>query len=173
MARLEYPEIEAALEPLVERIKQGRGGRLISLYRMQLYNPEITSAWLDLGSAVRFKSELDGGLRELAICLVSRLTGCEYEWLGHRRLALQEGLSEAQLDSLLDWRHSAGFDERQRAVLGLAEELTRSVSVSDATFSAVSSVLPPRQIVELVATVAYYNMVSRFLVGLDIDLETS
>jgi alkylhydroperoxidase family enzyme len=31
--------------------------------------------------------------------------------------------------------------------------------------------LPPRQVVELVATIGYYNMVARFLVGLEIDLE--
>jgi alkylhydroperoxidase family enzyme len=41
----------------------------------------------------------------------------------------------------------------------------------DATFEAVRAELSPRQVVELVATVAYYNMVARFLVGLRIDLE--
>jgi alkylhydroperoxidase family enzyme len=63
------------------------------------------------------------------------------------------------------------FDARQRAVLELAEGLTREVAVKDEVFEAAKRVLPTREVVELVATVAYYNMVARFLVGLEIDLE--
>jgi alkylhydroperoxidase family enzyme len=175
MARLEYPDLDAAdaaTQVAAENIRQQRGGRLLNLFKMQLYNPDIATGWLALGSAVRFKGELDAPTRELAICLVARLTGAEYEWTGHRRLALNEGVSEAQLDGILDWRRSHAFDPRQRAVLALAEEMTRSVQVQDATFDAVKSALPPRHVVELVATAAYYNMVARFLVGLEIDLET-
>jgi alkylhydroperoxidase family enzyme len=56
--------------------------------------------------------------------------------------------------------------------LALAEQLTREVSVEDSVFDAVKQHLSPREIVELVTTVAYYNMVARFLEGLQIDLET-
>src|SRR5947209_539502 len=78
--------------------------------------------------------------------------------------------AEAQLDGILDWR-SADFNTRQQAVLALAEQLTTNVDVDDATFEAARAHLSPRELVELVATVAYYNMVARFLIGLRIDLE--
>jgi alkylhydroperoxidase family enzyme len=155
---------------MVEQIRKERGGRFPHLFHMQLYNPAIADGWLRLGTAVRYKSELDDVTRELAICLVARTTGAEYEWRAHRRIAHELGFSEAALDAILDWRNGA-FDARQRAVLGLAEQLTRNVTVDDATFQLASDQLPPRQLVELVTTVAYYNMVSRFLVGLEIDLE--
>ena len=174
MARLDYPDLANADQKTLaaaERIKDQRGGRLLNLFKMQLHNPDIAMAWLDLGSAVRFKSELDSATRELAICLVARSTGAEYEWRAHRRIAVGEGFSEGVLDGILEWRTSEAFDARQRAVLGLAEEMTRNVEVSDATFGAVRAELPQRQVLELVATIAYYNMVSRFLVGLQIDLE--
>jgi alkylhydroperoxidase family enzyme len=171
MARVEYPGVESPeAQQIVELIRKERGGRFPHLFHMQLYNPAIADGWLRLGSAVRFKADLDSPTRELAICLVARTTGAEYEWRAHRRIALGEGFSEAQLDGILDWR-SAQFDERQRAVLALAEGLTKNVDVDDATFDAAKAHLSPRQIVELVTTVAYYNMVSRFLVGLKIDLE--
>ena len=57
-------------------------------------------------------------------------------------------------------------------MLALAEQLTRDVAVDDATFESARSHLSARQTVELVTTIAYYNMVARFLVGLKIDLET-
>ena len=171
MARVEYPGIDSPeAQRMVEQIRKERSGRFPHLFHMQLYNPAIVDGWLRLGTAVRFKSELDAATRELAICLVARITGAEYEWRAHRAIALGEGISESQLDRILDWR-AAGFDQRQRAVLALAEGLTRNVDVDDATFDAVRPHLNPRQMVELVTTVAYYNMVARFLVGLKIDLE--
>jgi alkylhydroperoxidase family enzyme len=51
-------------------------------------------------------------------------------------------------------------------------EMTRDVEVSDATFAAVKTAVPDnQQTVELVAIIAAYNMVSRFLVALKIDVE--
>jgi alkylhydroperoxidase family enzyme len=172
MARVDYPNVDSPeAQQTVEQIRGERGGRFPNLFRMMLYNPAIADGWLRLGTAVRFKSELDDATRELAICLVARTTGAEYEWRAHRRIALEQGFSEAALDAILDWRQGE-FDERQRAVLALTEELTKNVGADDATFQAAREHLNERQMVELVTTVAYYNMVARFLVGLQIDLET-
>jgi alkylhydroperoxidase family enzyme len=172
MARVEYPEVDSPeAQKMVEHIRQERGGRFPNLFHMQLYNPAIADGWLRLGTAVRFKSDLDASTRELAICLVARLTGAEYEWRAHRRLALEEGFSEAQLEGIVNWR-SGQFNDRQRAILALAEGLTKHVDVDDATFEAARTHLSPRQTVELVTAIGYYNMVARFLVGLKIDLET-
>ena len=171
MARVEYPPTDSSeAQAMVEQIRKERGGRFPHLFHMQLYNPAIADGWLRLGTAVRYKSELDDATRELAICLVARTTGAEYEWRAHRRIALEQGFSEQALDNVLNWRQGE-FDERQRAVLQLTEELTKNVDVNDATFAAANQHLNPRQMVELVTTVAYYNMVARFLVGLQIDLE--
>lgn len=156
---------------MVEQIRKERGGRFPHLFHMQLYNPAIVDGWLRLGTAVRFNSELDDKTRELAICLVARTTGAEYEWRAHRRLAIEAGIPEAQIDSILEWR-SSKFEAKQGAALALAEELTRKVDVADTTFDAARSHFNPRQLVELVVTIGYYNMVSRFLVGLQIDLES-
>jgi len=66
------------------------------------------------------------------------------------------------------------FDAAEAAVLRLAIEMTRQVVVSDETFVAAREVLADeRQMVELVGAVAAYNMVSRFLVALDVMPEES
>jgi AhpD family alkylhydroperoxidase len=171
MARVEYPDVSSPeAQAMVEQIRKQRGGRFPHLFHLQLYNPGIAEGWLRLGSAVRYESELDAATRELAICLVARTTGAEYEWQAHRGLALDAGLSRDQLDGILDWR-AGQFDPKQRAVLALTEGLTRDVDIDDATFDAARRYLSPRQLVEMVATVGYYNMVARFLVGLRVDLE--
>src|SRR5579859_2639321 len=170
MARVEYPNTDSPeAQRMVDEIRQARNGRFPNLFHMQLYNPDVVDGWLRLGTAVRYKSELDGPTRELAICLVATLTRAEYEYRAHRRIALELGFSEAQIDGLSEWRSAEWFDARQRAVLSLAEELTVNVDVDDATFEGARAYLSGRQLVELVTTVAYYNMVARFLVGLKID----
>jgi len=171
MARVDYPDVSSSeAQQTVELIKRERGGRFPHLFHLQMYNPAIVESWLGLGTAVRYKSELDAATRELAICLVARTTGAEYEWNAHRRIAAAEGFSDAQLEGILDWRNG-DFEPKHKAVLALAEESTKKVDIADATFDAVRGYLSPRELVELMTTVAYYNMVARFLVGLRVDLE--
>jgi len=63
------------------------------------------------------------------------------------------------------------FDETALAALRLTVEMTMQVAVSDDTFGAVHAALGDRGTVELVAVVATYNMVSRFLVALGVEPE--
>ena len=54
-------------------------------------------------------------------------------------------------------------------MLRYADEMTRNVSVSQSTFDALKAALQnEQQVIEVTATVASYNMVSRFLVALDV-----
>jgi alkylhydroperoxidase family enzyme len=47
--------------------------------------------------------------------------------------------------------------------------MTNNLQVEDSTFSAVRSQFDDQEMVELTATVAFYNLVSRFLVALEVD----
>ena len=85
--------------------------------------------------------------------------------------ALEAGLTQPQLDELPRWRESSVFDASQRAVLDYAESMTRAVHVPDAVFEAIARHFDPRQTVELTATIAGYNLVSRFLEALRVDHE--
>jgi alkylhydroperoxidase family enzyme len=43
--------------------------------------------------------------------------------------------------------------------------MTRRVGVADATLASVRAAFPDREAIELIGTIAVYNMVSRFLVA--------
>ncbi|HEU0231343.1 MAG TPA: carboxymuconolactone decarboxylase family protein, partial [Burkholderiaceae bacterium] len=75
---------------------------------------------------------------------------------------------QAQLDALGEWEASPLFNDRERAVLGYTDAMTRNVKVPAETFQAVRRHFNPRELVELTATIGAYNMVSRFLEALDI-----
>ncbi|WP_233233381.1 carboxymuconolactone decarboxylase family protein [Bordetella sp. LUAb4] len=168
MARLPYADLTTEeAKPLVERIVAERGSVLL-LYQMLLHSPPVASGWLNYLTAIRQLSTLPGDLRELVIMRVAGLNGAPYEADQHAPIALKEGISQAQLDALDGWQDSPLFDARTRAVLAYADAMTRQVQVPQAVFDAVLAELGQRQTVELTATVAAYNMVSRFLEALQV-----
>jgi AhpD family alkylhydroperoxidase len=161
---------------LVARIRARRGGTLLNLDRMLLNSPSFAQGWNTHLGAVRRELSLDPRLRELAVCAVAVLNDAEYELEQHAPEFRRAGGTAAQVEALAQLgtsgEASGAFDAIERAVLQLTVEMTRNVQVSDATFERVRSALKDeRQIVELVGVIATYNMVSRFLVALQVDPE--
>ena len=168
MAHLPYADLrQAAALPLVQRIVAERGS-VLHLYQMLLHSAPLAQGWLAFMTAVRQKLSLPGALRELVIMRVAQLNGAPYEAQQHEPIALEEGVSPAQLAALPQWAESDAFDAMQRAVLALCDTMTQQVQVPRATLVAVQQHLGDKQTVELVATIASYNMVSRFLEALHI-----
>ncbi|VTU34537.1 putative peroxidase-related enzyme [Variovorax sp. PBS-H4] len=168
MARIPYADISApSVQPLVKRIEAERGS-VLHLYQMLLHSMPLTEGWLGLLTAVRQKFKLDGAIRELVIMRVAVLNGAQYEADQHAPIALKEGITQAQIDALGDWRQSDLFDDLQRAALQLTDTMTRDVHVPGDQLDAVRRHLDDATTVELVATIAAYNMVSRFLEALGI-----
>jgi len=169
MARIPYADLCApAAQPLVQRIVAERGS-VLHLYQMLMHSPPLAEGWLGFMTQVRQKLDLPGDLRELVIMRIAHLNGAPYEADQHAPIALKEGLAQPQLDALSDWR-AAGerYTPLQREVLALCDAMTRDVHVDDAVVQAVRERLGERRLVELVATIASYNMVSRFLEALQI-----
>jgi AhpD family alkylhydroperoxidase len=158
------PELEA----LIGTIKAERGGRLLDLYAVLLNSPPIAEGWLKLFTAIRQKSKLPGALRELAILRVALLNGAAYEYRAHVPFALKEGVAQERIDALEGWRESKLFSREERAVLAYTDAMTREIKVADEVFAAVRAVLDERETVELTTTIAGYNLVSRFLVAMQL-----
>jgi AhpD family alkylhydroperoxidase len=168
MARLSYADPNRAeVRAIVERIVAERGS-VLHLYQMLLHSPPIAEGWLALLTAVRQKSALAGAVRELVIMRIAHVNGAPYEAEQHAPIALREGLSRTQLDALADWTESGEFSAAQRAVLALTDGMTRAVHIDDSVFDAARPHFSARELVELVVTIAAYNMVSRVLEALQI-----
>ncbi len=170
MAHLPYADLSAPeLQPLVQRIVAERGS-VLHLYQMLMHSPPLAEGWLGFMTAVRQQLALPGALRELVIMRIAHLNGAPYEAEQHAPIALQEGLSQGQLDALATWPDStpALFTPLQQDVLRLADGMTRDIHVNAALVQALRTALGERQLVELVGTIASYNMVSRFLEALQI-----
>jgi alkylhydroperoxidase family enzyme len=166
VARIPYADPDRPeVQDIVRRITAERGS-VLHLYRMLLHSPPIAAGWLACFTAIRQQSSLPGDLRELVIMRIAIVNAASYEAEQHAPIALREGLTQAQLDALPGWEGSDLFDPRQRAVLAYADAMTRDVRVPDEVFAAIRPAFDDRRLVELTATIAGYNMVSRFLEAL-------
>jgi alkylhydroperoxidase family enzyme len=171
MAHLPYADLAApALRPLVDRIVAERGS-VLHLYQMLLHSPPLAEGWLGFMTNVRQKLALCGVLRELVIMQIAHRNGAPYEAEQHAPIALKEGVTRAQLDALPHWQDCGQFDALQRAALRLADTMTREVQVDAEQIRELRALLDERQVVELVGTIASYNMVSRFLEALQIHAD--
>ena len=159
---------------LVAAIRARRtNGKLLNLDRMLLHSPPIARGWNTFMGSIRRDLKVSPILRELAICAIARLNNAPYEWLQHAPEFLAAGGTQMQLDALDDIENAHGnsnvFSHIELVTLRLTREMSRNIAVSDETRAEICALLPNEQLVELVAVIASYNMVSRFLVALGID----
>ncbi len=160
----QHPELQG----LITEIRASRSGRLSPLYRTLLKSPAITAGWLQLLTAVRRHTRLAVAHKELVILRIAIVNQAPYEYDSHLPHAMAAGITERQIADLPYWDKSPAFSAVQRAVLRYADAMTTAVVVPDAVFSAVRAEFDEQELMELTAAIASYNMVSRFLVALEV-----
>jgi alkylhydroperoxidase family enzyme len=173
MARIPYPDENQNEEvrSLAAQIRKERG-KMHNLYLMLLNSPPVARGWLNLLTAVRQKAKLSGKYRELSVLRVAIVNGADYEYKSHIPFALKEGMTQEKIDALRDWQKSKAFDAAERAVLGYTDSMTKEIHVPDNVFDALKPHFDARELTELTATIAAYNLVSRFLEAVQVDPET-
>jgi 4-carboxymuconolactone decarboxylase len=174
MARVPLIEPEQCPDQtaLIDRIRKGRRGTFINVYKILLHNPEVAGVWLDLVNTVRWKLDLEGRLREIVIIRIGYLNGCAYVVKQHvPELALPAGLKQEECDALADWHQSSFFSARERAALAYTDAVTRDIEVPDDVYAELAQHFSDRQIVELTVLIGTYNMHTRVGQALQIDPE--
>ena len=156
---------------LVAAIRLRRGGELIALDRLLLYSAPLAEGWNKFIGNVRSHFAVSQQLRELAICTVAVVNGATYEYRQHAPLYVQHGGDQQRADALKNLpglSRMEQFDRREQLTIQLAEQMTRDIHIADTLFDECRQAFTDSELVELIATIAAYNMVSRFLVALNL-----
>jgi len=145
-------------------------GRISPLYQVLLNSPPIAHGWEQMLSAVRNRNSIPAGLREMVILRVAVLNRAPYEFDAHVPHALKAGVSQEVIDGLRAVPLAAGLplSPAERVALRLTDAMTRDIDVPEALYDEVKQHFDAQGQIDLVATAAAYNMVSRFLVALQI-----
>jgi 4-carboxymuconolactone decarboxylase len=145
----------------------------LNLYRMLPHAGPAAEGFLKLGGALLRENELDSQLREMVILRVGILSNAGYEVHQHKRIARKVGLAEAKIAALEQGADISVFNQLELLVLRFTDQLFHHVKASDEMFREMQQHFSPRQIAEIVLTVGFYMMVSRFLENFEVDIEPS
>lgn len=174
MPRIPYlNEADISVNPdFLQAVKQRRpNGQLLNLDRILFYSEPVIRGWQALLSQLRQKLHFSGKLRELVILRIAIVNHAPYEFIQHTPEAIKEGITQIELDALVNWEDSISFDEMERAVLAYSDAMTILVQVPDSIYKKLSIHFNNQQIVELTTLIGGYNMVSRFLEALQISTD--
>lgn len=169
-----------------DRVTERRKPRpLIPLDLALLHSPPIADGYNALLGAIRNRAVMPQEILELAVCRVAVLNGAVYEWNAHAPLALKAGVTTTQLEEVKTIPIStftpegkfinntkkpdgSSLTDFQWDTLRFTDAMTKNVKVDDPIFEAIKSQFSEREVVELTICIGAYNMVSRFLVALDV-----
>ena len=171
MAKTRVPLVQPGTRPELAEVEgriMAERGRVSLLYQVLLNSGPIASGWERMLTAVRNQTSVPGDLRELIILRVAVLNHADFEFDAHAPIAAREGVSLAKIEAVKEAIIGSSFDAREQQALALTDAMTRDITVSDALMAELQQNYNPQHLVELVATVAAYNMVSRFLVALNV-----
>ena len=156
--RPELAELEARIA--------GARGRISPLYSVLLNSPLLASGWEQFFTIIRQKTSVPPRLRELAILRIAVLNGADYEFAAHVPHALAGGLAQEAIDALKN--NTVRLQGVENLVLRYTDAITRDLVVPDALYAELDNAFDVKTLVELTATIAAYNMVSRFLIAMRI-----
>lgn len=142
-------------------------GELIGIDRVLLRSFPLAAGWNELLRRVRSDFSLELECRELIMLRVAVLNHADFEWGVHYPAYLQAGGTEEKCLALKAQSVASPlFDEKERALIALTDQSTKQVDVDASVIEELKRFFGETGTVEAVATVAAYNMVSRFLVAL-------
>jgi len=145
----------------------------LNVFRAWLHHPPLARWLSDLLMGLLWEGRLDPRLRELVIMRIGWVTGSDYEWTQHWRIATGLGLDPDDVTATRDWQRHDAFGPAERAVLAAADETLDDGAVSATTWEAcVEHVGADEQVLlELVTAIGLWRMVAGVLRSLEIPLE--
>jgi len=168
------PPFDTDLQRTLDRMMGGTGAEPLALFRTIAHNPQVLDKFRTVGTYLLNFGTVDSLEREIVIHRTCARCGSEYEWGVHVEIYGRSlGLTDAQLKATVsEGADDAAWSDRQSLLIRLVDELHDTNDVSDGLWFALADLWEPAQLVELVALVGQYHLVSFFTRAFRVDLET-
>lgn len=138
-------------------------------------SPELAQAMFDVRLRVRYESDRDQRLTELAIISTAREINNQYEYTAHEPLAIAAGLEQDIIDivrfrrSIEDNQAIAGFGETEQVIVKFAREVISEERVSAETFARAIDIFGEEGVMDLTGLIGYYSFVAITLKAFDVQ----
>lgn len=171
LRKLRRAELDDDQTALWERIAGTRGGlalgdggdELMGPFNAFVHAPGVAKHLTALGQHLRFGLSFDRRLIEVAVCTVGARWKSEFEFWAHRPMAIEHGVDPAVLEAMRRGETPTFIHDDERIVYDVAVALTTDGAVGDELYRSAEEMLGEAGMVELVALVGYYCLISLML----------
>src|SRR5690625_1409476 len=173
MARLSLPDDQDMTHEqlaVCHEVQEGLRKKIPAPMIAWLRNPELARRGQRLGELLRFETTLRPALTEIAILACARHWDSYYEWVAHRKLALEAGVSKEIISAIANNQEPPFSNLEEKLVYSTVSCLLSSGRLPTSLYNEVVGVIGESALVELVATVGYYCLVSLTLNTFEIGL---
>lgn len=153
-------QLDAAQRKVYDDIVAGPRGEVVGPLGVWLRRPELADRAQRLGAYARYGTSLPPVLSELAILVVARTWGSEFEWLVHKPIALAAGVPAAAVEAIRTGRAPLLEDSAQSAVYAFCAALLSDHHVDDDLYAGAVLALGETGVVDLVGILGYYSLIS-------------
>ena len=143
---------------------------------MWLYSPGMLEHLFPASTYLRFGTDKDQRLTELAILATAREVRSQYEWTAHEPPAVEAGL-EAEIIEIVRDRlplgepgDVPGLGDVERLIIEFAREVVSEERVSPETFARARELLGDRGVMDLTGLIGYYSFVNITLKSFDLQV---
>ena len=153
-----------------------RFGTTPNLFKTMAHRPELLLTFSNVHKELWTGGVLDPRTKALAALRTAVVNGCRYSLALNAAFARSAGLSAEQLAALErdDWHSSGLFDEKDAAVLRLAEKLTCAPgSITDDEIAHLRKWFGDAHVVELHILIGAENMLHRVALGLNVEADSA
>ncbi|ADV88693.1 carboxymuconolactone decarboxylase family protein [Vibrio vulnificus] len=125
--------------------------------------PQALTAMLGIENYLA-DTTLSTELKELIKIRASMINGCAYCIQMHTTEALKNGIAQQKLFALSAWKESPLFDEAERAVLHLTDDMTKiaDAGVSDSVYQICLELLGEERLAQAMMQIIMINAWNRF-----------
>lgn len=141
----------------------------MSRIRINQVEPEAYKAMLAMDHYLN-NTDLITKHKDLIKIRASQINGCSYCIDSHARDARKAGETEQRIYALTTWRETPFFDEQERAILALTEEVTLIAGrVSDETYNRAAELFDRTYLAQLIMAIISINAWNRIGVATEMQ----
>lgn len=143
-----------------------------NIYKTLAHHPDLYARWSPLGQFLLNGSTLPPREREIVMLRMGWLCQSEYEWSQHARIAKSSaGMTDAEVHRIAEGPDAPGWNDFERTLLRMVDELRYDTMISDATWKALRTKYSDQQVMESLFTAAQYQLVSMALNSFGVQLD--
>lgn len=153
-------QLDGDQKKVYDAITAGPRGEVVGPLGVWLWRPELADRAQRLGEYARYNTCLAPTLSELAILVVARFWGSEFEWCVHKKIALEAGLDPRAVEAIRVGGVPAFEEPDQAIVYEFCRTLLDEHGVDDPLYSRTVEALGEAAVIDLVGILGYYSLIS-------------